>query len=884
VVAPPPEPVSRFWTEALAARGDGDDNRQARDALRASMAQVRRDSDELANQIAADLPEFTVHDGRHLDALWPLIDQVTSADLELTPTEVWTLGVAIVLHDLGLAVAAYPGGREELRASSEWPDARVAALRAEQLRAGKPNETLDDHELDLRADATVLRKRHAQHAEELVNTTWNDEYLVVDPTLRKALGPNAGRIASSHWWSTEELSLLPDFVGAPAGMPPGWTVRPILLAVLLRIADAAHLDAARAPRMARAVRQLSEESRRHWDFQERMNQPVPRGDQLRFSSGESFPVEQAEAWWLCFDSLRLLDSELTAADSLLQAKGLPRLRARSVEGARDPLELARFIRPEGWEPVDARIEVSNVMRLVERLGGRTLYSEGGEDAVPLRELLQNASDAVRARRALQPGFEGSVEVWVSADLDEITVRDDGVGMDADVLTGALLDFGRSLWESEELASVHPGLQAAGFEPTGKFGIGFFSVFMWADRVEVVSRARYLGEDGTHVLVFPDGLDRRPLLRRAEPDERLMEPGTFVRLRVREGEQKGLRKLLGVESKLGPTPYGPDPLTERLALGLRRLAPAFEVDLSAALGDDEPQAVLAGGDWKSMNPDDLMERLYPDRVDEDVAGAFERATLLGSADGPSGRIAFTVRYGQPSHCVLVAGGLRVGTAGELVGLLSVDQFSAARFDGRIAASPEEIAAWATDQANIGETAMRPCLELAARVLSLGGDSGPTPLAECRDGGLTRDMIVSWVGDRQRVLLIDVDGELESIEEAHFEEVRAEREWKEDFGDEDEDRPLFPEGVGYTLASDVLHISESGFTRFSGSFSFGYEAASGFEGPSSISSFDEVLRLAAIAWGCDVDQIDVLELNSRDDLIELEDFGSISTSATEFVRPA
>jgi HSP90 family molecular chaperone len=109
--------------------------------------------------------------------------------------------------------------------------------------------------------------------------------------------------------------------------------------------------------------------------------------------------------------------------------------------------------------------------------------------VPLRELIQNAADSVRARQALQEGFRGVVEVRVSPDGREIAVKDDGVGMGVNVLTGALLDFGRSLWESEELSTVLPGLQAVGFRPTGRFGIGFFSVFIWADQVDIVSRAR-----------------------------------------------------------------------------------------------------------------------------------------------------------------------------------------------------------------------------------------------------------------------------------------------------------------------------------------------------------------------------------------------------------
>lgn len=583
-----------------------DDQRQVRDTLRASLAQIRADADQLAKRIASDLPEFTVHDGSHLDALWPLIDLISPDELELTPTEVWVLGVAIVLHDLGLAVAAYPGGREELRKSPGWPDARAAALRAQLGRAPTQTELAEENaDLDLSADTAVLRQRHAERAEELVNARWNDQALVVDPNLREQLGATAGRIAASHWWSVEDLVDLGDLEGAPGGMPGDWTLRPILLAVLLRVADAVHLDASRAPRFARALGHPRDEAADHWEFQGRLRQPVLNGDQLQFVSSRPFPADHADAWWLCLDHLRCLDEELTAVDSLLQAHDLPRLNPHSVRGARDPRELAQLVRPEGWEPVDARVEVSDVSRLIQRLGGKALYGEW--DPIPVRELLQNASDSVRARQALQPGFRGRIEVTVSADLEELAVRDNGVGMSVEVLTGALLDFGRSLWESEELATVLPGLQAAGFQPTGRFGIGFFSVFMWSDVVEVISRSRRAGDAKTRVLSFGSGPDRRPLLRPAHPNERLDEPGTLVRLRGaklgRAVDEWISGRIIGKKEEKSA-----EQLSAALGKGLGVLAPALPVDLHAKFGGVSSTQILVGGDWLTIPGEELLERI------------------------------------------------------------------------------------------------------------------------------------------------------------------------------------------------------------------------------------------------------------------------------------
>ena len=98
------------------------------------------------------------------------------------------------------------------------------------------------------------------------------------------------------------------------------------------------------------------------------------------------------------------------------------------------------------------------------------------------------------------------------------MSDDGVGMGRRVLTGALLDFGRSLWVSPELADIHPGLLAAGFEPTGRFGLGFFSIFMWTSHVRIVTRSRAAGLDDTLALRFVDGVAGRPVLSAASRGE------------------------------------------------------------------------------------------------------------------------------------------------------------------------------------------------------------------------------------------------------------------------------------------------------------------------------------------------------------------------------
>ncbi|MGW7229342.1 HSP90 family protein [Streptomyces cyaneofuscatus] len=102
--------------------------------------------------------------------------------------------------------------------------------------------------------------------------------------------------------------------------------------------------------------------------------------------------------------------------------------------------------------------------------------------VYLRELLQNAVDALTARRGLEPGApEGAFGIRLFADGSVVRVEDDGVGLsEADVHT-FLATIGRSSKRADGIAE-----QRGDF--IGQFGIGLLSCFLVADEIHVLSRS------------------------------------------------------------------------------------------------------------------------------------------------------------------------------------------------------------------------------------------------------------------------------------------------------------------------------------------------------------------------------------------------------------
>jgi HSP90 family molecular chaperone len=114
----------------------------------------------------------------------------------------------------------------------------------------------------------------------------------------------------------------------------------------------------------------------------------------------------------------------------------------------------------------------------------------------LRELISNASDALNRLQfemltrqedeVVDPGAELAIHVSVDAEARTLTITDTGIGMTAEEVVENLGTIARS-----GAAAFLQALQeqpAAASEIIGQFGVGFYSVFMVADRVEVRSRS------------------------------------------------------------------------------------------------------------------------------------------------------------------------------------------------------------------------------------------------------------------------------------------------------------------------------------------------------------------------------------------------------------
>ncbi|MFI5890258.1 molecular chaperone HtpG [Actinoplanes sp. NPDC051513] len=111
----------------------------------------------------------------------------------------------------------------------------------------------------------------------------------------------------------------------------------------------------------------------------------------------------------------------------------------------------------------------------------------------LRELISNSSDALDKLRlaTLQDGLEADtsdlhIEIEVDAEARTLTVRDNGIGMTHEEVVDLIGTIAKS-GTADLLAKLKEATEARDTELIGQFGVGFYSTFMVADRVSLVTR-------------------------------------------------------------------------------------------------------------------------------------------------------------------------------------------------------------------------------------------------------------------------------------------------------------------------------------------------------------------------------------------------------------
>jgi len=136
------------------------------------------------------------------------------------------------------------------------------------------------------------------------------------------------------------------------------------------------------------------------------------------------------------------------------------------------------------------VQTENIFPIIKKF----LYSD---HEIFLRELVSNAVDATQKLRVLAANgeFKGElgelkVEVILNVNEKTLTIRDRGIGMTADEIDKYINQIAFS--GAEEFVKQYEGKEGAE-QIIGHFGLGFYSAFMVAEKVQIQTLSRHEGE-------------------------------------------------------------------------------------------------------------------------------------------------------------------------------------------------------------------------------------------------------------------------------------------------------------------------------------------------------------------------------------------------------
>ncbi|MEL7030232.1 MAG: molecular chaperone HtpG, partial [Pseudomonadota bacterium] len=193
--------------------------------------------------------------------------------------------------------------------------------------------------------------------------------------------------------------------------------------------------------------------------------------------------------------------------------------------------------PQTAERYEFQAEAARLLKLM----AHSVYSE---KEVFLRELVSNGADAcdkLRYEALSQPDLiEGKSEYRIRIAIDKeartLTVADNGVGMSKDDLIANLGTIAQS--GTARFAEAVASDKADAVDLIGQFGVGFYSVFIVSDRVEVTTRKA--GE--AHAWTWTSDGAGAYEIAEADADELIDGRGASVTLYLREGEDEFLEPL------------------------------------------------------------------------------------------------------------------------------------------------------------------------------------------------------------------------------------------------------------------------------------------------------------------------------------------------------
>jgi len=259
------------------------------------------------------------------------------------------------------------------------------------------------------------------------------------------------------------------------------------------------------------------------------------------------------------------------------------------------------------------VSVDNIFPLIKKF----LYSD---HEIFLRELISNATDATLKMKHLVNIGEASgieygnpiIEVELDKDKKELRITDHGIGMTAEEVEKYINQIAFS--GAEEFIEKYKDKDGKDAGIIGHFGLGFYSAFMVASKVEIITKSY---KDAPAVKWVCDG---SPEFTLEEVDKK--ERGTEIILHIADDsteflEESRIRELLVKYNKFMPIPIKFGTHTETLPKpeGAKEEDPAPTKEVDTIINNPNPAWTKQPTELEDIDYKEFYRELYPMQFEE-----------------------------------------------------------------------------------------------------------------------------------------------------------------------------------------------------------------------------------------------------------------------------
>lgn len=487
-------------------------------------------------------PQYTLHDETHISNMITLIPKILQSKISsLNELEKLLLILGICFHDIGMAPT-----EDELKAildSSEYEvffeNWKINHSNFVDLLSKRDSSIYNNSEknkinekislLEKACLTEYLRQNHPLNAQKFIETQYSDDKRLSFHEIN--ISPFICKLAIAHG---KDISFINDSNEFRCDEQiHTYKVNMSFLAVLIRLSDILDFDRSRTPDLLyKSIKFEDPISIKEWEKHRTIRGWTISNKEISFTAECIHPVYENVVRSFINQIEIELQNCITLTKKYPQAFSrysldLPFTIDRSRIGPKDNLYITHNV-----EFSLSRNEIINLLMTDK------LYSK---PSLCIRELLQNAADAIRTKKSLYAmediSFDkGKIEFYhyLNSNNEEILeCCDNGIGMDQDIINNYFTRVGRSYYKSPEFHQLRKEWKEKGvdFDPCSQFGIGFMSCFMLGDQIEIQTRKDYgIGKNkGIPLVIEINGTEGIFFVREGNDNQ---EIGTTVRIKIR----------------------------------------------------------------------------------------------------------------------------------------------------------------------------------------------------------------------------------------------------------------------------------------------------------------------------------------------------------------